>query len=46
VFGEYVCDGKGADRSKRAAWSKSFSYHEAVPFLQKSFIHGDQWLRL
>ncbi|XP_014502891.2 pectinesterase QRT1-like [Vigna radiata var. radiata] len=46
VFGEYECNGKGADRNKRTAWSKSFSYDEAVPFLQKSFIDGDQWLRL
>jgi len=46
VFGEYLCNGKGADRSKRVPWSKSFSYDEAAPFIQKSFIDGEQWLKL
>ncbi|XP_027333569.1 pectinesterase QRT1-like [Abrus precatorius] len=46
VFGEYQCKGRGADRRHRVPWSKSFSYQEARPFLDKSFIDGDQWLRL
>lgn len=46
VFGEYQCQGRGADRRRRVPWSKSFSHEEARPFLDKSFIDGDQWLRL
>ncbi|RDX71414.1 Pectinesterase QRT1, partial [Mucuna pruriens] len=46
VFAEYQCRGKGADRRYRVPWSKSFSYQEAMPFLYKSFIDGDRWLRL
>ncbi|KAH1263817.1 Pectinesterase QRT1 [Glycine max] len=46
VFAEYQCKGRGAERRHRVPWSKSFSYHEASPFLYKSFIDGDQWLRL
>ncbi|KAF7141564.1 hypothetical protein RHSIM_Rhsim06G0227400 [Rhododendron simsii] len=46
VFGEFQCRGKGADRKNRVAWSKSFSYEEARPFLDVTFISGEQWLRL
>ncbi|XP_019456029.1 PREDICTED: pectinesterase QRT1-like [Lupinus angustifolius] len=46
VFGEYECEGRGADRTHRVPWSKSFTYEEAKPFLDKRFIDGDQWLRL
>lgn len=46
VFGEYQCEGVGADRMGRVEWSKSLSYDEARPFLDKSFINGNQWLKL
>ncbi|KAF8409715.1 hypothetical protein HHK36_005794 [Tetracentron sinense] len=46
LLGEYQCKGKGANSSGRVPWSKSFSYEEARPFLDRSFIYGDQWLRL
>ncbi|XLU63228.1 hypothetical protein S245_022437 [Arachis hypogaea] len=46
VFGEYKNMGRGADRRERVPWSKSFNYQQARPFLDKSFINGDQWLRL
>ncbi|XP_061345990.1 pectinesterase QRT1 [Gastrolobium bilobum] len=46
VFGEYQCKGRGADRRRRVPWSKSFSYVEARPFLDRRFINGEQWLRL
>ncbi|KAH7859802.1 hypothetical protein Vadar_005615 [Vaccinium darrowii] len=46
VFGEFQCRGKGADRRKRVAWSKSFSYEEVKPFLDMTFISGEKWLRL
>ncbi|KAA8527048.1 hypothetical protein F0562_008723 [Nyssa sinensis] len=46
VFGEYNCTGRGANRTNRVWWSKSFSYEEARPFLYTKFIGGEQWLRL
>ncbi|XP_054795271.1 pectinesterase QRT1-like isoform X1 [Prosopis cineraria] len=45
-FGEFQCQGKGADRSGRVRWSKSFTNEEAKPFLDRNFINGEQWLRL
>nr|GEX04640.1 pectinesterase QRT1-like [Tanacetum cinerariifolium] len=46
VFGEYECRGKGADRRNRVSWSKSLEFVEAMPFLDKHFIDGEDWLRL
>lgn len=46
VFGEYQCRGRGADKSGRVPWSKTFSHEEAIPFLDKKFIQGERWLRL
>ncbi|EYU27429.1 hypothetical protein ABFS82_13G159300 [Erythranthe guttata] len=46
LFGEYECRGRGADRSRRAQWSKALNYSEARPFLDTAFITGEQWLRL
>ncbi|XP_030442142.2 pectinesterase QRT1 [Syzygium oleosum] len=46
VFGEYQCRGRGADKSGRVPWSKTFSHEEARPFLDKKFIQGERWLRL
>ena len=46
MFGEYQCRGRGADTTGRVPWSKSFSYKEVRPFLDRNFIDGDQWLRL
>ncbi|XP_028752948.1 pectinesterase QRT1-like [Neltuma alba] len=46
LFGEFQCQGKGADRSGRVPWSKSFTFEEARPFLDRNFINGDKWLRL
>uniref|UniRef100_A0A7N2R8H9 Pectinesterase n=2 Tax=Quercus lobata TaxID=97700 RepID=A0A7N2R8H9_QUELO len=46
VFGEYQCRGGGANTRGRVPWSKSFSYDEVRPFLDRKFIDGDQWLRL
>ncbi|XP_027061040.1 pectinesterase QRT1-like [Coffea arabica] len=43
-FGEFRCRGKGAGRRNRVAWSKSFSFYEALPFLTTQFIHAYQWL--
>lgn len=46
VFSEYQCWGKGADTSQRVPWLKSFSFEEAQPYLNMTFIDGNQWLRL
>ncbi|CAN1135787.1 Pectinesterase QRT1 [Linum perenne] len=47
VFGEYRCKGRGADTSKRVAWSKTnFTLEQVKPFLDLRFIDGHQWLRL
>ncbi|KAK9939812.1 hypothetical protein M0R45_016497 [Rubus argutus] len=45
-FGEYECRGKGADRRGRVPWLKSFSPQEISPFLNTTFIYGEQWLRI
>lgn len=45
-FGEYMCRGKGANRSGRVVWSKALTPQEAQPYLDTTFIGGDQWLRL
>ncbi|KAL0362913.1 UNVERIFIED_CONTAM: Pectinesterase QRT1 [Sesamum calycinum] len=46
VFGEYECRGRGADRSRRATWSRALNCSEARPFFDTAFIRGEQWLRL
>ncbi|KAK4746346.1 hypothetical protein SAY87_012658 [Trapa incisa] len=46
VFGEYKCQGGGADTRGRVPWLKHFSYEEARPFLERKFIQGEDWLRL
>ncbi|OQU90233.1 hypothetical protein SORBI_3002G370300 [Sorghum bicolor] len=46
LFGEYNCKGPGASTRQRVPWSRSLTYDEARPFLGRSFINGEQWLRL
>ncbi|KAJ0102802.1 hypothetical protein Patl1_03971 [Pistacia atlantica] len=46
VFSEYQCWGKGANTSQRVPWLKSFSFGEVQPYLNMTFIDGNQWLRL
>ncbi|KAK4439713.1 Pectinesterase QRT1 [Sesamum alatum] len=46
AFAEYECRGRGADRSRRAPWSRAWNCSEAGPFLDTTFIRGEQWLRL
>ncbi|KAL6856284.1 hypothetical protein ACP4OV_019086 [Aristida adscensionis] len=45
-FGEYNCKGPGASTKQRVPWSRVLTYEEARPFLGRSFIDGEQWLRL
>ncbi|KAF3793435.1 putative pectinesterase 15 [Nymphaea thermarum] len=42
-FGEFECMGPGANSSMRVAYSKQLSECEAVPFIDISFIDGDEW---
>ncbi|GAB4837896.1 Putative pectinesterase 11 [Ancistrocladus abbreviatus] len=44
-YGEYKCYGPGANRTQRAAWSRSLTSKEAAPFLTKDMIGGRGWLR-
>ena len=46
LFGEYNCKGPGASTRQRVPWSRALTYEEARPFLGRSFINGEQWLRL
>ncbi|KAJ4976118.1 hypothetical protein NE237_001224 [Protea cynaroides] len=45
-FAEYRCKGNGANPWGRVPWSKSLSYEQARPFLDRAYIEGDQWLKL
>ncbi|KAK8949528.1 Pectinesterase QRT1 [Platanthera zijinensis] len=45
-FGEFNCSGSGADLSKRVSWARSLTYEETKPFLDKSYVDGDEWLSL
>ncbi|XP_072973522.1 pectinesterase QRT1 [Typha angustifolia] len=45
-FGEFNCNGEGANMRNRVPWARSLTYEEARPFLNRDFIDGDQWLRL
>ncbi|KAI3873508.1 hypothetical protein MKW92_052304 [Papaver armeniacum] len=46
LFGEYQCRGSGANLENRVPWAKTFSFEEARPFLDMTFIDGNEWLRL
>nr|CAB3454920.1 unnamed protein product [Digitaria exilis] len=46
LFGEYSCKGPGASTRQRVPWSRALTYKEARPFLGRSFIDGEQWLKL
>ncbi|XP_042519006.1 pectinesterase QRT1 [Macadamia integrifolia] len=45
-FGEYKCRGKGANPSGRVPWFKTYSYEQARPFLNRTYLDGDKWLKL
>ncbi|XP_015880886.4 probable pectinesterase 8 [Ziziphus jujuba] len=44
-YGEYNCTGPGANMSKRAPYVQRLNDTQAAPFLNLSFIDGDQWLQ-
>ncbi|XP_051133610.1 pectinesterase QRT1 [Andrographis paniculata] len=45
-FGEFKNRGRGADRTGRVPWSKELDYSEAIKYLDKTFIQGQNWLML
>ncbi|RZC90899.1 hypothetical protein C5167_028730 [Papaver somniferum] len=45
-FGEYECFGPGSNFSSRVAYSKQPTQFEVNPFLDVSYIEGNDWLLL
>ncbi|KAF5196515.1 Pectinesterase qrt1 [Thalictrum thalictroides] len=43
-YGEYKCTGGGANVTMRASYAQVLNDTQASPFLDTSFIDGDQWL--
>ncbi|XP_062005310.1 putative pectinesterase 14 [Rosa rugosa] len=43
-YGEYECIGPGANNTNRVSYSKQLNESEAAPFLDISYIDGDEWL--
>ncbi|KAL5721027.1 pectinesterase [Ranunculus cassubicifolius] len=43
-FGEYACTGPGSNYTYRAAYGKQLSHSQVSPFMDVSFIDGNQWL--
>jgi pectinesterase len=45
-YGQYKCTGPGADFSGRVSWSRELTDEEAKPFIDLSYIDGDEWVKL
>ncbi|XP_028771545.1 pectinesterase QRT1-like [Neltuma alba] len=45
-FGEYMNEGPGSNRTGRVSWSKSLSDDQAVRFVGRTFIKGNDWLKI
>ncbi|XP_022846240.1 probable pectinesterase 15 [Olea europaea var. sylvestris] len=43
-FGEYECSGEGANYTYRVAYGKQLKQTEAAPYMDISFVDGQQWL--
>ncbi|VFQ60566.1 unnamed protein product [Cuscuta campestris] len=43
-YGEYKCSGPGSETSFRVPYAQNLNDSQALPFLNASFINGDQWL--
>ncbi|CAK7343270.1 unnamed protein product [Dovyalis caffra] len=43
-FGEYQCFGPGANFTSRASYGKQLTQYEAAPYMDISYIDGNQWL--
>ncbi|KAL7133505.1 hypothetical protein ABFS83_12G145300 [Erythranthe nasuta] len=44
MFGEYECYGPGANSTNRVGYGKQLRESEAAPYLDVSFIDGEEWL--
>ncbi|KAH8492703.1 hypothetical protein H0E87_022072 [Populus deltoides] len=44
LFGEYKCEGEGANPAGRAKSSKQLTPDQAAPFISLGFIEGSKWL--
>lgn len=44
-YGEYKCYGPGAKRVRRVQWSRSLTNQEAIPFMTKTMINGQDWIK-
>ncbi|XP_020598419.1 probable pectinesterase 8 [Phalaenopsis equestris] len=44
-YGEYKCSGAGANQNLRAPYVLKLNDEQAAPFLNSSYIDGDQWLQ-
>ncbi|PSR96405.1 Pectinesterase [Actinidia chinensis var. chinensis] len=44
-YGEYMCGGAGANTTLRVPYALRLNDNQASPFLNVSFIDGDQWLQ-
>ncbi|KAI3738224.1 hypothetical protein L2E82_28247 [Cichorium intybus] len=43
-YGEYGCSGPGANNTLRVSYAKELSAEEASPYMDISFIDGNEWL--
>ncbi|CAN1307969.1 Probable pectinesterase 15 [Linum perenne] len=44
-FGEYDCHGPGANSSSRVSYARQLTQDEASPYMDISYINGEQWLQ-
>jgi len=44
-FGEYRCSGPGANSTLRVAYAQKLNDTQISPYLNTSYIDGDQWLQ-
>lgn len=43
-YGEYECIGPGANNTSRVSFAKQLNESEAAPFMDVSYIDGNEWL--
>ncbi|PIA54926.1 hypothetical protein AQUCO_00901081v1 [Aquilegia coerulea] len=43
-FGEYACIGPGSNYTHRVSYGKQLTHSEVTPFMDISYIEGNQWL--
>ncbi|KAG0612526.1 hypothetical protein M758_6G034400 [Ceratodon purpureus] len=44
LFGQYKCDGPGANSPEQVKWARHLTPQEVKPFLSVGFINGKKWL--